>query len=148
MPGILLCFSIIRVTNEIKCLLQQPGMHRAIDRFNLFGVIDSKDGLQVGIQQNIDESVTSARIVRKARSEGVSSGASWCSCPSGSLGGSGLAMPCQRIQASADGSRMMTLALSHSGTETSFTKARHRCQCQCFKTRFDINFIAGLPALR
>ena len=30
-------------------------MHRAIDRFNLFGVIDSKDGLQVGIQQNIDE---------------------------------------------------------------------------------------------
>lgn len=47
-------------------LLQQPGMHRAIDRFNLFGVIDSKDGLQVGIQQNIDEK----RDVGPHRAEG------------------------------------------------------------------------------
>jgi hypothetical protein len=36
------------------------------DRFNLFGVIDSKDGLQVGIQQNIDEK----RDVGPHRAEG------------------------------------------------------------------------------
>lgn len=124
-------------------------MHRAIDRFNLFGVIDSKDGMQVGIQQNIDEKRDVGRIVRKARSEGVSSGASWGSCPSGSLGGSGLAMPCQRIQASADGSRMMTLALSHSGTETSFLrKPAIGASASALRLGFDINFIAGLPALR
>lgn len=68
-------------------------MYRTIDRFNLFGIIDGENVLQVGIQQNINEERDICRIERKARSAGVSSGGSGVSCPSSALGGSGSQLP-------------------------------------------------------